>query len=91
MNRVARIFTTAALLMLGATSSLLACPQCFGAEETSLVDATKLGILVLLGIVLAVQGLFAAFFIRLRNRAKRAADVELANEWSALQRAPKTS
>lgn len=89
--RLRRTSTIAALLLVAATSTAFACPQCFGAEETTLVNGTRLGILVLLGIVLAVQGLFAAFFIRLRNRAKRAADLELDNEWSELQRAPRTS
>lgn len=66
---------TAVLIIAGATS-VRACPMCFGAEETSLVDGTKLGILVMLGITLAVQGGFLAFFLYLRKRAKRVADLE---------------
>ena len=65
---------------------LLACTMCFGAEETSMVDGTKLGILVMLGILLAVQGAFVAFFLYLRRHAKRAAEIELDAEWSELQR-----
>ena len=65
---------------------LLACTMCFGAEETSMVDGTKLGILVMLGILLAVQGAFVAFFLHLRRHAKRAAEIELDAEWSELQR-----
>ena len=42
-----------------------------------MVDGTKLGVLVMLGITLAVQGGFVAFFLYLRKRAKRIADVEL--------------
>jgi heme/copper-type cytochrome/quinol oxidase subunit 2 len=67
------------------------CPQCFGAEETSLVDGTKLGVLVMVVITLLVQGAFVAFFLYLRKRAKRNADVELEAEWSELQRASRTS
>jgi hypothetical protein len=78
-------------IILGGGSSVLACPMCFGAEETSLVDATKLGVLVMLGIVIAMQGAFVAFFIYLRKRAKRIADLELDSEWSQLQRASRTS
>jgi hypothetical protein len=37
-------------LVLGGSSSLLACPQCFGAEETSMFDGAKLGVLVMLAI-----------------------------------------
>ena len=56
-----------------------------------MINGTKLGILVLLGVTLAVQGAFLAFFIYLRNRAKRIADIELDAEWSELQRSPRTS
>jgi hypothetical protein len=72
--------------MILGSSSAYACPVCFGAEETSMIDGTKLGIAVLLTITLAVQGAFAGFFFYLRNRAKRLADIELEMEWSELQR-----
>ena len=68
-------------------ANLLACPLCFGAQETSLVDATKLGVLVMVGITLVVQGAFVAFFLYLRRRARRMAELELETEWSELQRA----
>jgi hypothetical protein len=86
-----RAITTAALVLVGGSSSLLACPMCFGAEETSMIDGAKLGILVMLGITFAVQGGFLAFFLYLRKRAKLNADVELDSEWSELQRAPRKS
>lgn len=60
--------------------------MCFGAEETSMIDGTKLGIFVLLAITLSVQGAFAGFFFYLRNRAKRLADEDLDSEWSKLQK-----
>ena len=91
VRRASRIgVATAVAVMLG-SSSVFACPICFGAEETSMVDGTKLGILALLAITLVVQGGFVAFFLYLRNRAKRIADIELDSEWSELQRSPKTS
>ena len=82
--------TAAAVLIFG-SSSVLACPVCFGAEETSMIDGTKLGVLVMLVITFAVQGAFLAFFLYLRKRAKHIADVDLDTEWSELQGAPKTS
>ena len=88
---VRRACTTAAAVVIGGSSSVLACPMCFGAEETSMIDGTKLGVLVMLGIILAVQGAFAAFFLYLRARAKRIAELELDTEWSELQRASRTS
>jgi hypothetical protein len=86
-----RLITTVNLVVIGGGSSLLACPQCFGAEETSIVDGTRLGIAVMLGITFAVQGAFVGFFLYLRKRAKRIADIDLDTEWSELQRASRTS
>ena len=86
MNLVARTCATAAFVLLAGSSPLLACTFCFGAEESSLIDASKLGVFVLLGITLAVQGAFAGFFFYLRKRAKEYAELELDAEWSELQK-----
>ena len=88
---ITRVLATAAAVVIGGSSSLLACPVCFGAEETSMIDGAKLGVLVMLAILFAVQGGFVAFFLYLRKRAKRIADIELDTEWSELQGAPRTS
>jgi heme/copper-type cytochrome/quinol oxidase subunit 2 len=82
---IALVLATAATVVIGGSSSVFACTVCFGAEETSLIDATKLGILVLLAITLTVQGAFAGFFFYLRKRAKRIAEIDLDTEWSELQ------
>ena len=82
--------TTAAIVLMAGHATLFACPQCFGAEETTTIDGTKLGILALLGITLAVQGAFAGFFFYLRRRAKRIAEMDLDTEWSELQGASRT-
>ena len=81
---ITRVLMAAAVL-LGGSSSVFACPVCFGAAETSMVDGTRLGILVLLAVTLVVQGAFAGFFLYLRKRAKRIADLDLETEWSQLQ------
>ncbi|MGE0702522.1 MAG: hypothetical protein AB7N65_02220 [Vicinamibacterales bacterium] len=80
-----RVAMTTAAFVLAGSSSALACPMCFGAQETSLVDGTKLGMLALLGVVLAMQAAFAGFFLYLRRHAKRIADLDLDAEWSELQ------
>jgi hypothetical protein len=80
-----RVLTTAAAIVIGGSSSVFACPVCFGAHETAIIDATKLGVLVLLAVTLAVQGGFLGFFLYLRKRAKRIADIDLDTEWSELQ------
>ena len=84
-RRTARILVAAAAVLIGGSSSVYACPVCFGAEETSMIDGAKLGILVLLAITLAVQGGFLGFFLYLRKRAKLIADIDLDTEWSELQ------
>jgi phosphate/sulfate permease len=73
------------------SAAVVACTMCFGAEESSMIDGAKLGVVVMLAVLFAVQGGFVAFFLYLRRRAKRIADVELDDEWSELQRAPRTS
>ena len=86
-HRIARVLTMAAAMVIGCSSSALACPVCFsaGAQETHLIDGTKLGILALLAITFAVQGAFVGFFLYLRRRAKQIADIDLDTEWSQLQ------
>jgi len=81
-----RIFaTTLAAVAIGGSTSVLACPVCFGAEESSMIDGAKLGVFVLLAITLAVQGAFVGFFFYLRKRAKLIAELDLDTEWSKLQ------
>lgn len=71
--------------------NLLACTMCFGAEETYLIDGTRLGILVMLGVTFAVQGAFLAFFLHLRKRTREIADGDLDAEWAELQRGSRAS
>jgi hypothetical protein len=83
--RQVRVLTMTAAILVGGSSTVFACPVCFGAEETHLIDGARLGVLVLLAITLSVQGAFVAFFLYLRNRAKRIAEIDLDTEWSELQ------
>lgn len=83
-----RAVATAAVIMIGSGSSVFACSVCFGlvdASDSSMIDGAKLGVLVLLAVTLAVQGGFVGFFLYLRKRAKRIAEVDLDTEWSKLQ------
>jgi heme/copper-type cytochrome/quinol oxidase subunit 2 len=90
MIRFFIIVTTMAAVLIASSGTAFACPVCFGAEETSMIDGTKLGIAVLLGITLTVQGAFIGFFLYLRRHAKRNADAELDMEWLELQRGSRT-
>jgi len=88
---IARVLTTAAAIVIGGSSSVFACPVCFGALETGMIDGAKLGVLVMLAILFAVQGAFVGFFLYLRKHAKRSAEIELDAEWLALQKPSRTS
>jgi hypothetical protein len=83
-------FATAVAILFGGSSSVLACPMCFGATDTSMIGGTKLGVLVMVVITLAVQAGFVAFFLYLRKHAKQMRDLELDSEWSELQRASRS-
>jgi heme/copper-type cytochrome/quinol oxidase subunit 2 len=85
------IVATMAVLMIGGSATVLACPVCFGAEESPLIDGAKLGVMVLVVITLAVQGGFVGFFLYLRKRAKQVAELELEDEWLDLQRGSRSS
>jgi hypothetical protein len=85
-RRLGIIVTTATAVLIGGSGNALACPVCFGADETSILEGTRLGILVLLAISLAVQGAFVGFFLYLRQRAKRLANLDLDAEWSEMQK-----
>ena len=86
-----RAVATAVAVLVGGGSSVLACPLCFGAAETPMIEGSNLGVLVLLGVILTIQAAFVAFFIYLRKRAKQIADIELDAEWAELQGASRIS
>jgi heme/copper-type cytochrome/quinol oxidase subunit 2 len=81
-----QLLLTLALLMLAGARQALACPSCYGDAEGPMIDAARLGMWLLLGVTLLVQGSFVAFFIYLRRQARRARHQALDEEWSRLQR-----
>ena len=64
--------------MLMAPRAALACPVCFGQNDSPLASAINMGILVMLGVTGAVLVAFASFFIHLIRRARLSAESELA-------------
>jgi hypothetical protein len=58
--------------LFGGRSDVLACTVCVGNTDSSLVSGMSAGILVLLGITAVMLVCFAAFFIYLARRARRA-------------------
>ena len=59
-------------LLVGAPRAALACPVCFGQNDSPLAIATNMGIIAMLIVVAGVLGAFASFFIYLMRRAKLA-------------------
>ncbi len=83
MRRASLLLATA--LAWGAAAPGWACPMCFGQADGPMADATRLGLWLLLGVTLCLQGAFVAFFLYLRRQAARASDHALDAEWTALQ------
>ena len=59
-------------LVVAAPRAALACPVCFGASDAPLAKATNLGIMVMLGVVVAVLAGFATFIVTLYRRGRLA-------------------
>jgi len=58
------------LFVVGAPRAALACPVCFGQNDSPLASAMNLGIIFMLVIVAGVLTAFASFFIYLMRRAR---------------------
>ena len=61
----------AALWLLSGAPDAQACSSCYGAAEGPMMDAAKLGVWLLYGMVVAVQLALGAFFLYLMRRSKR--------------------
>jgi hypothetical protein len=86
---IRRVLFTAALL--AAPKVALACPVCFGQTDSPLARATTLGVIAMLGVVVAILSGFAAFIVYLNRRARLFADVEAAPMWSGSPALPRTN
>jgi hypothetical protein len=74
--------------LLLAAAPAAACSVCFGSRDNGspLVTGARLGVLLLLGVTVAVLGGLTRFFFHLRARARRAESEGIAAEWADLQR-----
>jgi hypothetical protein len=59
------------LLVLAAPRAALACPVCFGQNDSPLAWAVNVGVFVMLGFVVVVLTAFASFMVYLARRARR--------------------
>jgi hypothetical protein len=62
------------VVLVGVPRLVFACPVCFGQNDSPLASAVNLGVIAMLGIVVAVLGGFASFIVHLRRRARLFAD-----------------
>lgn len=56
----------------------VACAVCFGAADGPMIDAARLGVLVMAGVTCVMLSAFAVFFVRVARRS-----VDAAHEGSA--------
>jgi len=62
------------LLLLAAPRVVLACPVCFGQNDTAMGNAIKAGVILMLVLVGLVLAGFAAFIVQLNRRARMFAE-----------------
>jgi hypothetical protein len=60
----------ATFVLLAVPRATLACPVCFGENDSPLASAMNLGILAMLGVVVAVLAAFGLFIVNLNRRAR---------------------
>jgi hypothetical protein len=51
---------------------LIACAVCFGAADSPMLDAARLGVLAMAGFTVAMLGAFGMFFLRIARRSRAA-------------------
>jgi uncharacterized protein (DUF58 family) len=70
------VITIAVLVLLAtlAPQPALACPVCFGQNDSAMAVAINAGVLLMLGVVVAMLAAFASFIFYLSRRARLAAD-----------------
>jgi hypothetical protein len=55
---------------MSSSAIVIACSICFGAADGPMLDAARLGVLVMVGVTCAVLVLFGRFFLRTARRGE---------------------
>ena len=66
------------VLVLAAPRAALACPVCFGQNDSPMAWGVNMGVFAMLAMTGGVLAGFAAFFVHLMRRARLAADSVMA-------------
>lgn len=79
-----RVFVLSSLFAGAVPRAALACPVCFGNNDSPMAIAMNMGILAMLVVVVGVLGGFATFLVYLMRRARLAAakESEGTAQWS---------
>lgn len=70
-RKMIRPLAVAACVWLVASRDAGACAVCYGGADGPMIDAARMGVWLLFGLVLALQAAFLAFFLCLWRRARR--------------------
>jgi hypothetical protein len=68
-----RVIAWLIVLLAAAPRSALACPVCFGQNDSPMAAGTNMGIFFMLALVAIMFAAFAGFFVHLMRRARLAA------------------
>lgn len=71
-----------ALALLFSDTAALACSVCYGEAEGPMLDAARMGVWLLYGMVLVLQASFITFFVYLARRAKQTRREEIPPWWT---------
>ena len=71
MKRAIMLIAAFAIVTVFAAQPAMACPVCFGATDSPMAEGVNNGILVLLGVIGAVQVGFVALFVGIRRRGNQ--------------------
>jgi hypothetical protein len=72
-STAARAVALLVAIWIVAPTAANACTVCFGEAEGPMIDGARMGVFMLFGLTILVQGAFGAFFITLYRRSKGAA------------------
>jgi hypothetical protein len=78
--KAVRAVVLAVAVWMIAPSAAKACTVCFGEADGPMIDGARMGVWVLFGLTILVQGAFGAFFITLYRRSRGTARREAVKE-----------
>jgi hypothetical protein len=75
-SKAVRAVALALAIWIVAPSAANACSVCYGEAEGPMIDGARMGVFMLFGLTILIQGAFGAFFVTLYRRGRGAAGRE---------------